>query len=99
VDGVRGQAVFGREFDHLWHRYACQYRQLRGNVPYLFQVLETFDESFYAPDYDGTFDQARWPICGIGLPKEVLKKIYHGNILKIIPSPFALHAPVSILAR
>jgi predicted TIM-barrel fold metal-dependent hydrolase len=51
-----------------------------------FRFLETFDESFYAPDYDGTFNQARWPICGIGLPKEVLKKIYFENILKIIPS-------------
>jgi predicted TIM-barrel fold metal-dependent hydrolase len=51
-----------------------------------FRFLETYDESFYSPDYDGTFDQARWPICGIGLPKEVLKKIYYQNILKIIPS-------------
>lgn len=51
-----------------------------------FRFLETFDESFYTPDYDGTFDRSRWPICGIGLPKDVLKKIYHGNILKIIPS-------------
>lgn len=51
-----------------------------------FRFLETFDESFYSPDYDGTFDRARWPICGIGLPKEVLKKIYYDNILKIIPS-------------
>ena len=51
-----------------------------------FRFLETFDESFYSPDYDGTFERARWPICGIGLPKEVLKKIYSENILKIIPS-------------
>ncbi len=51
-----------------------------------FRFLETFDESFYAPDYDGTFQRARWPICGIGLPGEVLKKIYYKNILKIIPS-------------
>jgi predicted TIM-barrel fold metal-dependent hydrolase len=51
-----------------------------------FRFLETFDESFYSPDYDGTFERARWPICGIGLPKEVLKKIYYENILKIIPS-------------
>lgn len=51
-----------------------------------FRFLETYDESFYSPDYDGTFDRSRWPICGIGLPKEVLKKIYCGNILKIIPS-------------
>ena len=51
-----------------------------------FRFLETFDESFYSPDYDGTFDRARWPICGIGLPADVLKKIYYENILKIIPS-------------
>jgi len=51
-----------------------------------FRFLETYDESFYSPDYDGTFDRARWPICGIGLPKEVLKKIYYENILRIIPS-------------
>lgn len=51
-----------------------------------FRFLETFDESFYAPDYDGSFGRARWPICGIGLPKEVLIKIYHKNIIKIIPS-------------
>lgn len=50
-----------------------------------FRFLETFDEAFYAPDYDGTFDRARWPICGIGLPDEVLEKIYYKNILKIIP--------------
>ncbi len=51
-----------------------------------FRFLETYDESFYSPDYDGTFDRARWPICGIGLPKDVLRKIYYENILKIIPS-------------
>lgn len=51
-----------------------------------FRFLETYDESFYSPDYDGTFDRARWPICGIGLPEEVLKKIYYENILRIIPS-------------
>ncbi len=51
-----------------------------------FRFLETYDESFYAPDYDGTFERVRWPICGIGLPKEVLQKIYYKNVLKIIPS-------------
>ena len=51
-----------------------------------FRFLETYDESFYSPDYDGTFNRARWPICGIGLPEEVLRKIYFENILKIIPS-------------
>jgi predicted TIM-barrel fold metal-dependent hydrolase len=51
-----------------------------------FRFLETYDESFYSPDYDGTFERARWPICGLGLPKDVLKKIYSENILRIIPS-------------
>jgi len=51
-----------------------------------FRFLETYDEAFYPPDYDGTFDRARWPICGIGLPEEVLEKVYYRNIIKIIPS-------------
>jgi len=51
-----------------------------------FRFLETYDEAFYAPDYDGTFGRARWPIHGIGLPDEVLEKIYYKNILRIIPS-------------
>ena len=50
-----------------------------------FRFLETFDEYFFAPDYDGTFDRHRWGICGIGLPKDVLVKIYYKNALKIIP--------------
>ncbi len=50
-----------------------------------FRFLETFDESFYVPDYDGTFENSRWPICGIGLPENVLRKIYYKNILRIVP--------------
>ncbi len=50
-----------------------------------FRFLETFDEGIVPPDYDGTFDRYRWKISGIGLPSEVLKKIYHQNALKIIP--------------
>ena len=51
-----------------------------------FRFLETFDEGFYCPDYDGTFNRSRWPICGIGLPDKVLHKIYFKNLVKIIPS-------------
>jgi predicted TIM-barrel fold metal-dependent hydrolase len=51
-----------------------------------FRFLETYDEAFYAPDYDGTFNRSRWPISGIGLPNDVLEKIYYKNILKLIPS-------------
>ena len=41
-----------------------------------FRFLETYDESFYVPEYDGTFERVRWPICGIGLPEDVLAKIF-----------------------
>jgi predicted TIM-barrel fold metal-dependent hydrolase len=50
-----------------------------------FRFLETFDEHFVPPDYDGTFGRHRWRIHGLGLPESVLKKIYHENALKLIP--------------
>ena len=50
-----------------------------------FRFLETYDECFVPPDYDGTFGRYRWHIHGIGLPKNVLKKFYHENILKLLP--------------
>lgn len=50
-----------------------------------FRFLESWDEYFIPPDYDGTFGRHRWRICGIGLPDEVLKKLYYKNVLKIIP--------------
>ncbi|MCK5843836.1 MAG: amidohydrolase family protein [Victivallales bacterium] len=50
-----------------------------------FRFLETYDEYFIPPDYDGTFDRFRWRIYGLGLPDEVLRKIYRKNILRIIP--------------
>ena len=50
-----------------------------------FRFLETYDEYFVPPDYDGTFGRHRWRICGIGLPDEVLRKMYYGNALTIVP--------------
>jgi len=50
-----------------------------------FRFLETYDEHFVPPDYDGTFGRYRWHIHGIGLPKDVLAKIYYKNALKLIP--------------
>jgi hypothetical protein len=50
-----------------------------------FRFLETFDEHFACPDYDGTFNRLRWHIHGIGLPRAVLAKIYYKNALKLIP--------------
>ena len=52
---------------------------------FYFRFLETYDENFIPPDYDGTFGRFRWRVHGIGLPDAALKKIYAGNILKIIP--------------
>jgi len=50
-----------------------------------FRFLETFDEHFFPPDYDGTFERHRWAICGIGLAKDVLAKIYYKNVLNLLP--------------
>ncbi len=49
-----------------------------------FRFLETFDENF--PYEDNPFPpQGLWNIYGIGLPDEVLKKIYHENAERLIP--------------
>lgn len=45
-----------------------------------FRWLETNDEYF---DYFGYPDQGRWRIYGMGLPDEVLEKIYHLNAEKL----------------
>lgn len=50
-----------------------------------FRFLETYDEYFFPPDYDGTFGRHRWAIYGLGLPRKVLAKIYYKNALKIVP--------------
>lgn len=50
-----------------------------------FRFLETFDEYFVPPDYDGTFSRHSWRIYGIALTKEVLAKIYYQNALRIVP--------------
>ncbi|MEP7258693.1 MAG: amidohydrolase family protein, partial [Flavitalea sp.] len=47
-----------------------------------FRVLETNDEYFpYHKKY-----HAFWRMYGMGLPDEVLKKIYYKNALRIIPN-------------
>jgi predicted TIM-barrel fold metal-dependent hydrolase len=46
------------------------------------RFLETWDEYFpYAPD--GVPAQGRWTICGLGLPRGVLTKIYHDNAARL----------------
>jgi predicted TIM-barrel fold metal-dependent hydrolase len=49
--------------------------------PYFWRVFETRDEYFdYYRDY-----HAFWKMYGLGLPDPVLKKLYYGNALRIVP--------------
>lgn len=49
--------------------------------PYYWRVFETNDEYFdYYRDY-----HAFWKLYGMGLPDDVLKKLYYKNALKLIP--------------
>jgi len=69
--------LFGVDMPPDPHLYALHYR-----------FLETFDESF---DYgiDLVPGQGRWQIHGIGLPDDVLRKVYRDNarrILRLEPS-------------
>jgi predicted TIM-barrel fold metal-dependent hydrolase len=49
--------------------------------PYYWRVLETNDEYFdYYRDY-----HAFWKMYGIGLPDQVLKKVYFQNAMRITP--------------
>jgi uncharacterized protein len=65
---------FGTDMPASLEMYRCYFR-----------FLETFDEYFFPPDYDGTFGRHRWPIYGLGLPREVLAKIYYRNAQRIVP--------------
>jgi len=66
--------LFGTDLKPSVDTYRCYFR-----------FLETYSEDFIPPDYDGTFDRYRWKICGLGLPREVLEKIYFKNALNVIP--------------
>jgi predicted TIM-barrel fold metal-dependent hydrolase len=46
-----------------------------------FRFLETLDEHF---DYFTSPTQGRWKIYGIGLPDDVLEKVYRGNARRIL---------------
>lgn len=50
-----------------------------------FRFLETRDEYFDYPDYIARWGYSRWKIYGLYLPDEVLKKIYHENIIRLVP--------------
>ncbi|MGE0447840.1 MAG: amidohydrolase family protein, partial [Vicinamibacterales bacterium] len=49
--------------------------------PYFFRTFETADEYFdYYRDY-----HAFWKLYGLALPDDVLRKLYYGNALKLMP--------------
>jgi hypothetical protein len=50
-----------------------------------FRFLETQDEYFDYPDYIGRWGNPRWRIYGLGLPDDVLRKIYSENVRRLIP--------------
>ena len=63
-----------------------------------FRFYETFDEYFHYDEFNeldpgpvrgsrGHYRQGRWMIYGVGLPDDVLKKIYHDNAVKLYNLP------------
>lgn len=52
---------------------------------YYWRFLETYDEYFPYSEKDFP-PQGFWRIYGVGLPDDVLKKIYHANAVKLMPS-------------
>jgi uncharacterized protein len=54
------------------------------------RYLETYDEYFYHPAQvrtpSGSPGHGRWNISGIGLPDDVLRKVYYENALRHLPS-------------
>lgn len=53
-------------------------------LTYYWRFLETYDEYFPYSEKSPQ-PQGMWRIYGIGLPDEVLKKVYHQNALRILP--------------
>ena len=54
------------------------------------RTLETYDEYFYHPAQirtaGGSPGHGRWNFSGLGLPDEVLRKVYYQNALRHLPS-------------
>lgn len=53
-------------------------------LSYYWRFLETFDEYFPYSEKSPQ-PQGMWRIYGIGLPDDVLKKIYHENAIRVVP--------------
>ena len=53
------------------------------NITANYRFFETFDEYFPYNDWD-EHHQGGWNIYGVGLPDDVLRKIYHDNAMRLI---------------
>ena len=53
-------------------------------LKYYWRFFETFDENFPYSEKDPP-PQGLWRINGIGLPDDVLEKLYYKNALRILP--------------
>ena len=87
-DELGRQPYTAREFLITHQDRVCFGTDMPASVPmyrFYFRFLETFDEYFIPPDYEGNFGGHRWRVHGLGLPDHVLHKIYALNALKIIP--------------
>ena len=56
----------------------------RHNISANYRFFETFDEYFPYNDW-AEHHQGRWNIYGVGLPDDVLRKIYYENACQVIP--------------
>ena len=62
--------------------YACD-ENARSFYTQHYRFLETYDE-YLKPIEEWGFSQGRWYAYGLGLPDEVLRKIYSGNAKKLL---------------
>jgi predicted TIM-barrel fold metal-dependent hydrolase len=53
-------------------------------ITYYWRFLETFDENFPYSEKEPP-PQGMWRIHGLGLPDDVLQKVYHENALRLLP--------------
>ena len=84
-DKYQDRILFGTDATPHGYEYP---QQLFGNALYEIycRFLETEDEYFdYAPA--AIPPQGRWRIYGIGLPDEILRKVYHDNAARLLGLP------------
>ena len=64
------RVTYGTDIPFSQHLFSLTYR-----------ILESNDEHFYDQDFYFNFNY-HWPMYGMGLPDDVLKKVYHETALK-----------------